>query len=157
MIKLVLARDKQFLIGKHEGVHGMPWHNLEELSFFKKLTMGHAVIMGRKTFDLLRAPLSGRKNIVLSRSSHEIEGVLCIQSIDSLLEHYYQSQDILYVIGGKEIYELLFPYCDELIVSVIKGTYQGDVYYYYDTSEFICVKIEYMDSFDVYYYRRRNT
>ncbi len=106
----------------------LPWHLPEDLKFFKRMTQGHPVLMGRKTFDSILAqlgkPLPGRKNIVLSRTMPPREGVEVIHSLDDLLGA--PSELPIYLIGGAQLYETLLPQCDELLLTFINEPYEGD-------------------------------
>jgi dihydrofolate reductase len=79
-INIIVAHSKNFVIGKGGSI---PWCNSKEMAHFKKMTMGHTVIMGRKTWESLAGPLSGRKNIVVTSSA--IEGVTTTKSLEEAL------------------------------------------------------------------------
>lgn len=118
----IVAMDPNRIIGS-EGK--LPWHLPEDLAFFKKTTLGHPVLMGRKTFDSIGRPLPGRNNIVLTRDkSWSHEGVEVIHSIDEIPEKYGQ----IFLIGGAEIYMALSPKIDEWLVSHVHHSYEGDTY-----------------------------
>jgi dihydrofolate reductase len=103
----------------------LPWHLPEDLAFFKKTTLGHPILMGRKTFESIGRPLPKRRNIVLTRDetwSHE--GVEVIHSSDAIAEMEGQ----IFVIGGAEIYKALSPLIDEWLVSHVHHSHEGDTY-----------------------------
>lgn len=108
----------------------LPWRLPEDWKWFKKLTMGHPMLMGRKTMDSIGKPLPGRRNIVLSRTlsdGEQIEGfdlIRDLKQIDSALER----EDEAWVIGGSEIYRLLIPRCDEVYLSYVFDEYEGDTF-----------------------------
>jgi len=104
----------------------LPWHFSEDLKFFKRTTIGHIVLMGRKTYDSIGRPLPGRENWVLSRGA-EIPGVKCLASVEDIREPVDGRR--VYVIGGAQIYELLLPQCESLILTELKREYQGDTYF----------------------------
>lgn len=108
----------------------MPWHLPEDLRHFKALTLGHPVIMGRKTFDSIIAslgkPLPGRENIVVSRRSGlEIEGVSIASSIEGALA-FCIGEPVVFVIGGGQVYEAALPIADGLVMTEIRTDYEGD-------------------------------
>lgn len=118
----IVAMDQNRLIGA-DGK--LPWHLPEDLAFFKKTTLGHPILMGRKTFESIGRPLPKRKNIVLTRDetwSHE--GVEVIHSPDAIAKMDGQ----IFIIGGAEIYQALSPLIDEWLVSHVHHSYQGDTY-----------------------------
>jgi dihydrofolate reductase len=108
----------------------MPWRLPEDLKRFKKLTLGHAVIMGRKTFDSIMTttgkPLPGRDNIVITRS-RDWAGVGCraVNSLQAALAAVPAGQDA-FVIGGGEIYALALPLARRLYLTEIEREFQGD-------------------------------
>jgi dihydrofolate reductase len=121
MIKAIVAMAENRVIG-NAGV--IPWHLPEDFKFFKATTMGHTILMGRKTYESIGKPLPGRENIVLSRTMPETPGVIVIRSLDELKEPS-DGRD-LFVIGGEEIYRLLLPRVQELYVTKVPRTIEGD-------------------------------
>lgn len=120
MISIVVACDPNNVIGK-DGK--LPWHIPEDLKVFKSLTMGHVIVMGRKTWESLpKKPLPGRTNVVISRT---MTGENCYDSLDKVLEDYPD----VYVIGGAEIYRLALPKADQIFMSKVKKPYDGDTYF----------------------------
>ena len=121
----IVAHDPNLVIGlKGE----MPWHYSDDLKYFKKITMGHPIVMGRVVFEELnKEPLPGRENIVLSRSRN-FQQVSTFSSIDAALEHV-KDEELVFVIGGAQIYEQLLPEADKLFVTEIHQEYEGDTYF----------------------------
>lgn len=107
----------------------LPWHLPDDLKFFKQTTLGHPVLMGRKTFESiverLGKPLPGRKNIVLSRTMPVREDALVIRATAELAQIDAGPQPI-YLIGGAQLYEALLPQCDELLLTYIDAAHEGD-------------------------------
>lgn len=104
-----------------------------DMKHFRDTTIGHVVVMGRRTFDALpgRRPLSDRVNIVLSGDSNfHPEGVTVVRSKNELLEKLrpYHTDDI-FIIGGTSVYELMLPYCSKVLVTRIDFAYQADCYF----------------------------
>ena len=124
-IAAIVAHDPKLLIG---GKDGLPWHYPEDLKFFKQTTMGHSMIMGRKVFEEINEkPLPGRENIVLSRSRN-YDHVPTISSFDDAL-HYVKDEELVFLIGGGEIYRQFMPQVDKLFVTEIHQDYEGDTYF----------------------------
>jgi dihydrofolate reductase len=108
----------------------MPWHLPEDLKHFKALTLGHPVVMGRKTFESIVAstgrPLPGRENIVVSRAQGlEIPGVSIASSVEGALA-LCVGEPVVFVIGGGEIYKAALPLADGLVMTEIGKDYAGD-------------------------------
>ena len=99
----------------------MPWHLKADLQYFKRITMGCPVIMGRTTFESIGRPLPGRQNIVLTRRSEPIEGVTCVASIEAA---YAAAGDAprVFVIGGASVYKAAIDTMDRLFVTEIRTT-----------------------------------
>ena len=106
----------------------LPWRLPEDLKFFRDTTMGHPVLMGRKTFQSLGKPLKGRRNIVLSRTLESLPGAEVIHKLEDLTELADLGQ-IVYVIGGAIVYTTILPFCQELILTRINGVFQGDTFF----------------------------
>lgn len=124
-IALIVAHDPNLVIGK-EGT--LPWHYSEDLKYFKRITMGHPIVMGRGVFEELNEkPLPGRENIVLSRSK-AYDHVPSFNSIPAALE-YLKGNDLVFIIGGGEIYRQLLPDADKLFVTEIHETFEGDTFF----------------------------
>ena len=121
MIKAIVAMAENWVIGNAGTI---PWHLPEDFKFFKTTTMGHAILMGRKTYESIGKPLPGRENIVLSRTMPETQGIRVIRSLDELKEPS-DGRD-LFVIGGEEIYRLLLPKVQELYVTKVPRVIEGD-------------------------------
>lgn len=124
MIKAIVAMAENRVIGNAGTI---PWHLPEDFKFFKATTMGHAILMGRKTYESIGKPLPGRENIVLSRTMPETPGVTIIRSLDELKEPT-DGRD-LFVIGGEEIYRLLLPRVQELYVTKVPRSIDGDTHF----------------------------
>lgn len=111
-IRLIAAVDQALAIGRG---NALPWHLPADLRRFKALTLGHAVLMGRRTWDSIGRPLPGRRNLVLSRSSGPIAGAEVLHGIDAALA--LAGSQPLYVIGGGEIYTQFLPMATELCLT----------------------------------------
>lgn len=127
MISLLVAMDKNQLIGKD---NDLPWRLPADLAYFKRVTMGHPIIMGRKTYDSIGRPLPGRENIIVTRdTSYEAEGCKVIHSIEEIVKMNEQTDQELFVIGGAEIFKEILPYSDRLYITEINEEFEGDTYF----------------------------
>lgn len=126
-LAIIVAHDPDLLIGS-EG--GLPWHYSEDLKYFKKVTMGYPMLMGRGVFEELdEKPLPGRENIVLSRTRN-YDHVPTFSSIDAALEYLERKgEELVFVIGGGEIYRQMLPQTDKLFVTEIHERYEGDTWF----------------------------
>ena len=125
VLKAIAAASLNRVIGKDGD---LPWRLPEDLQWFKKITSGHAILMGRKTWESLGRPLPNRRNLVLSRSLEPIDGMEVIRSLDDLNEKKFESD--LFVIGGGELYRQLLPECAELyLTTVLREVSAGDVFF----------------------------
>ncbi len=105
---------------------GLPWKLKGELAFFKRTTMGHVVVMGRKTFESIGRPLPGRENVVISRAWEGVDGVRVVRSLEDVVESGDGRE--VFVIGGAEIYRALIPRCDEVLLTVVMREVAGDTF-----------------------------
>jgi len=104
----------------------LPWHFSEDLKFFKRTTLGHVVLMGRRTYDSIGRPLPGRENWVLTRGE-AIPGVRTLRSPEEICEPSDGRK--LFLIGGAMLYRELLPACDELVLTRVRENYAGDVWF----------------------------
>ena len=101
----------------------IPWHLSDDLKRFKRLTLGHPVIMGRKTYDSLGKPLPGRRNLVLTRGV-AITGIECFASLEAGLATC--RDEIVFIIGGAEIYRQALPLANTLLLTHVHQSVEGD-------------------------------
>ena len=102
----------------------IPWHLPKDLRFFKRITAGHAIVMGRKTWESLGSPLPGRRNIIMSRTMPPVEGAEIVRSVKGLSA--LELTGSTYIIGGEEIYRLLLPWCSTIYLTVLHQSPEGD-------------------------------
>lgn len=122
-IVLVVAVAANGIIGR-DGK--LPWHLPEDLKHFKRVTMGHPVIMGRKTWESLKGPLPGRENIVITRQAgYAAPGAAVASSLEAALA-LCADEPVASVIGGEDIFRAALPLASELIVSEIHQDFAGD-------------------------------
>ena len=127
----------------------IPWHISDDLKRFKRLTMGHPVIMGRKTFESIGKPLPGRRNIILTRQP----GLDHFPSLHAALKSC--GEDTVFIIGGAEAYRVALPVADTLLLTHVKHPGGGDTKFpKYDRSEWEEISYEDHDQFSFMEYVR---
>jgi dihydrofolate reductase len=105
----------------------LPWHYSADMKFFKHTTMGHAVVMGRKTWLTLKKPLTGRLNIVLSRDGNldPQESLVVLRDIESVLSFNNSITTDMFIIGGAQIYQQFLPHIEKWIITEVPLTVEG--------------------------------
>jgi dihydrofolate reductase len=107
----------------------LPWHLPEDLKRFKALTMGHHIIMGRKTYESLGRLLPGRTTVIVTRNPHyAVEGAIVVNSLEAALE-VSKRDDEVFLIGGAELYTLGLSYAHRLYITEVKAEFAGDAYF----------------------------
>lgn len=125
IISLIAAMDKNRLIGRE---NGLPWHLPADFKHFKEVTMAKPVVMGRKTFESIGKPLPGRKNIVISRSGFNAEGVTGVGSIEAALAEAGNVEEVM-VIGGASFYQQMIHSADRLYLTHVDAECEGDAWF----------------------------
>lgn len=164
MITLIAATDKNGLIGNNGN---LPWKIPEDMEYFKKVTTGNIVVMGRKTYISIGKPLKNRINVLVSESILEtfnpeknldcyMNDIVVVKSFETILNGYFDTRE-MYIIGGGSIYaqalEQNIP--DRILLSKIDGEYEGDQYMPEIPKEYTfkqCFKIS--DRVNVWEYRK---
>ena len=126
MINLIVAISKNNIIGKN---NSLPWYYPEDLKYFKKITTGKTVVMGRKTFESIinrnNKPLPNRINVVLTRDSgYKFDGAIIINDLNKFLEN--NKDEDIFIIGGKQIFDESMNYVDRFYITHIDKDYDGD-------------------------------
>ncbi len=122
-VYLVAAVSRNGVIGANGK---LPWHLPEDLAHFKKLTLGHPIVMGRRTWESLGRPLPGRENIVVSRKpGFEAPGASVASSLEAAIA-LCAGEAVAFVIGGAEIYAAALPLADGLVLTEIQQDYEGE-------------------------------
>ena len=125
-VTLIAALGRNRIIGR-DGT--MPWLLPEDLKHFKALTMGHPMVMGRKTFDSIGRPLPGRRSIVITRDREwRVPGVEVAHSFDEALD-LAGPADRVFVIGGGEVYAVALPFADHLELTEVDAEPEGDTWF----------------------------
>ncbi len=122
--KAIAAMSENRVIGRGGQI---PWHLPEDFKWFKQLTMGHVLVMGRKTFESIGRPLPGRETIVLSRSQFNNPGVRVISNLGEI--DLSNGPREVFICGGAEIYALALPLCSDLYLTFVKRRVEGDVFF----------------------------
>jgi dihydrofolate reductase len=127
-ISAILAMSKNRVIGKDNQI---PWHLSADLKYFKRTTLNHHIIMGRKTFLSIGNPLPKRTNVVLTRNPFFIaSNVLVATSIEEGLQLARDNgEEEAFIIGGGEIYRQSMPYLDKIYLTLIEVEVEGDVFF----------------------------
>ncbi len=122
--KAIAAMSENRVIGRGGKI---PWHLPEDFKWFKQLTTGNVIVMGRKTFESIGKPLPNREIIVISRSQFEHPGVRTVSSLDEI-DPTHEPREV-FICGGAEIYALALPLCSDLYLTLVKGEVEGDVFF----------------------------
>lgn len=126
-LSILVAMSNGRVIGR-EGQ--LPWRLSADLQRFKRLTMGHPIIMGRKTFESIGRPLPGRQSIVISRQpDFHAEGVQVANDLHDALRIAGNASNEVFVIGGAQIYALALPFADRLYITLVEADIGGDTYF----------------------------
>ncbi|MBM7577370.1 dihydrofolate reductase [Jeotgalibacillus terrae] len=126
MISMISAHDLNRVIGKNGD---MPWNLPDDLRYFQRVTSGHSILMGRKTFESMNGPLKNRKNIVLtSNKDWSHDGAIVVHDLDDGLNLLNEDEEG-FVIGGGEIYKMALEKADRLYITLIHEEFDGDTYF----------------------------
>lgn len=149
-VSMIAAVGKNLELGKN---NNLIWHFKEDMKFFKDTTMGHTVVMGRKTFESLPKALPGRKNIVISSNAqYQAQGATVVTSVEEALQ--IADNEEIFVIGGGKIYAEFLPYADKLYLTEIDAECEdADTYFpQFNKSEYTKEIINYYDIDGVEFY-----
>jgi dihydrofolate reductase len=124
-ISFIFAMDQNRAIGKD---NGLPCRLPADLNYFKIVTMGHPVLMGRKTYNSIGKPLSGRRNVVITQNREfAAEGCEIVHSVEEALELFGQEE--LFVIGGVEVFRLFLPHVNRMYITQIEHEFEADTFF----------------------------
>jgi dihydrofolate reductase len=125
-LSLIWAMDENRLIGRN---NALPWHLPADLAYFKKITLGKPIIMGRKTYESIGRPLPGRRNMVISRSADlKIEGCDVCTSVEQALKIVDDEPEAM-LIGGASLYQQTLHMAQALYLTQIHHKFTGDAYF----------------------------
>lgn len=123
MLSIIVAASENNVIGK-DGT--LPWHLPKDLKYFKKITSGHAIVMGRTTYESIGRPLPNRRNIILTRDiTFSAKGCDVIHSIDDIPN----TSEEIFIIGGANVYQQTLDMCDRLYFTRVHTHIEGDAYF----------------------------
>jgi dihydrofolate reductase len=126
MLSIIAAVSENNALGKE---NKLLWHLPADLKRLKSLTMGHHLIMGRKTFESLGKPLPGRPHVIISRQkNYQPDGVTVVDSLEKAIE-FAKHDDQAFVFGGGEIYRLALPFVKKIYLTRVKALFVGDTYF----------------------------
>jgi dihydrofolate reductase len=151
MVSIIAAMAKNRVIGNK---NALPWHIPEDFKWFKQITMGKPIIMGKKTFESIGKPLPGRKNIILSRNK-DFQATECMvfDDIKKVLNTFSAEREIV-IIGGAQIYEYTFPLVRKMYLTIIEKNIIGDTYFpAYDLEQWKCISEDPLENMDKYPFR----
>lgn len=133
----------------------IPWHLPDDFKWFKRATLGHRLVMGRKTFESIGRPLPGRETLILSRQGFTAPGTRTVCDLAELAALVDADPRDAWVAGGAEIYALLLPFCTDLYLTQVKRTVSGDAFFPAFEADFEPVEtvLEH-EEFTVTHYRR---
>jgi dihydrofolate reductase len=126
MISIIVAYGLSREIGLN---NQLLWHLPNDLNHFKQITMGHPIVMGRKTFESIGRPLPGRVNVIVTRNTDfKPEGCLVVNSLQDAFKATMPAQDVM-IIGGADIYEQTLPIADRIYATEVKAHLKADKYF----------------------------
>ena len=149
--KAIAAMSLNRVIGAGNKI---PWHLPEDFKWFKRLTRGHVLVMGRKTFESIGKPLPNRETIVLSRGPFNHPGVRVVRDLDELAPMVAGRE--VFIAGGAQVYAQALPRCSDLYLTLVKREVAGDAFFppFEDDFELAEMIHDYVD-FKILHYRRR--
>jgi len=122
--KAIAAMSKNRVIGADNRI---PWHLPEDFKWFKRMTTGHVLVMGRKTFESIGRPLPNRTTVVLSRSQFHYPGVQVLAGLEQI-DPSRESREV-FICGGSQLYQQALPVCSDLYLTLVHRFYEGDVFF----------------------------
>lgn len=136
LVSIIVAASENNTIGKN---NQLPWHLPDDLKYFKKLTMGHHIIMGRKTYESIGKPLPGRTSVIITRSmDYKAEGCVVKNTLKDAIEFCKnQNETEAFVIGGAEIINLSEKLADKIYLTKVHAQVEGDVFLNLNNSSWI--------------------
>jgi dihydrofolate reductase len=124
-LSIIVAVANNNVIGQH---NTLPWHLPEDLKRFKALTMGHHIIMGRKTYESLGRLLPGRVTVIVSRNKqYQVDGAIVVHSLKQALEACQEDAEV-FLIGGAELYKIGLAHADKIYQTEIHADFDGDAF-----------------------------
>lgn len=127
-LSIIVAAAENNVIGRN---NQLPWHLPADLKYFKQITMGKPIIMGRKTYASIGRPLPGRTNIVITRQADfKPEGVMVVSSVEAAIGACRQLEvDEAFITGGAEIFRQALPFAQRIYLTRVQAQVEGDTYF----------------------------
>src|SRR5687767_245050 len=151
MFKAIAAMSLNRVIGRGNQI---PWHLPEDFKWFKRMTTGNVVVMGRKTFESIGKPLPNRETIVVSRSGFSHPGVRTVSSLDEI-DLAKETREV-FICGGGQIYEQALRRCSDLYLTLVKREVEGDAFFPAFEDKFEVVEtLSDTPEFEILHYRRK--
>ena len=149
--KAIAAMSLNRVIGRNNQI---PWHLPDDFRWFKQMTTGQVVVMGRKTFLSLGKPLPNREVIVLSRGGFQYPGVRCVAALEEI-DLARETREV-FICGGAQLYALALPRCSDLYLTLVKREVEGDTFFPPFEDRFL-LEAELRDSpaYKILHYRNR--
>jgi dihydrofolate reductase len=138
-ISFILAMDTQQAIGKN---NDLPWRLPADLAYFKKMTLNHPILMGRKTYESIGKPLPNRTNVIITQNrDYAVEGCIVVHSVDEAMAKFTEEE--LFVIGGAEVFQLFMPVVDRMYITLIEQEFAADTFFpAFDVNEWQLISSE---------------
>jgi dihydrofolate reductase len=150
--KAIAAMSMNRVIGRGNQI---PWHLPEDFKWFKRMTTGNVVVMGRKTFESIGKPLPNRETIVVSRSRFSFPGVRTVASLEEI-DLAKETREV-FICGGAQIYAQALPECSDLYLTLVKKGVEGDAFFPAFEEQFEKVEtISDTPEFTIIHYRRKS-
>ena len=125
-VAIIVAMDKQGLIGRD---NDLPWKISADLKYFRQITMGKPLVMGRNTHESIGRPLPGRKNIIVtSNAKYHVDGCTAVQSLEEAFHACGDAEEVM-VMGGASLYKQLLPKADKLYITQVNAELDGDTWF----------------------------
>jgi dihydrofolate reductase len=152
--KAIAAMSLNRVIGAGNKI---PWHLPEDFKWFKRMTTGQVVVMGRRTFESIGKPLPNRTTIVLSRSQNPIAGARVMPDLAQIIaaRPEFEGREV-FICGGAQVYQQALPWCSDLYLTLVKRSVPGDVFFppFEDQFEFV-KELQDNPEFKILHYRAR--
>jgi dihydrofolate reductase len=149
--KAIAAMAENRVIGRGNQI---PWHLPEDFRWFRKMTMGQVLVMGRRTFESIGRPLAGRTTIVISLSGFSHPGVRSVRSLNEI-DPEREGKEV-FICGGARLYAEALPFCSDLYLTRVKRVVEGDTFFPVFEDRFVFVRrILDQPEFEIDHYVRR--
>lgn len=126
LVSFIVAMGRNKSIGAN---NQLPWRLPADLAYFKRVTMGHPIVMGRKTYESIGRPLPGRTNVIVTRDpAFRAEGCVVVHTPEEAIARCGEAEE-LFVIGGAEIFRLFMPHADKLYITHIDEDFEADTFF----------------------------